>query len=153
MCASLIMCWILCWIFSDHRRYCIVHPLYSFIQIFNPNCRYFFRVLKLLGIHRLKQQFCQLFVKSFYKGCVSMLVFCCRSWNISIVFFKQLCHLTFKLTPIITLKYLGIFKITTDATLLDFSVLRALVTLYLDATSTPLNIYLYVFLSKTLWGI
>ena len=34
----------------------------------------FFRVLKLLSIHWFKQQFCQLFVKSFHKGLMGMLI-------------------------------------------------------------------------------
>ena len=60
-------------------------------------------VLKLLKIHRLKQHFCQLFI-------MGVLVFCCSYSNIDFVFFKQLCHLTFKLRPIITLKYLWVLK-------------------------------------------
>ena len=72
-----------------------------------------FRVLKFFCIHGIKQLFCQHFVKSFYKCCVSVLIICSYSSNINIVFFKQLCHITFKLRPIITLKHLWIFKNTT----------------------------------------
>ena len=86
---------------------------YNFIQIFDPNCGNVFRVLELLGMHRLKHQFCQLFVKGFHKGCVSVLVFCCYSRNINVVFFKQLCHSTFKFRPIITLKHPWVIKHTT----------------------------------------
>ena len=57
-----------------------------------------------------------------------------------------------------TLRYLNTppflqIAFNANATLLDFLVLRSLATLYLDATSTPVQIYLYVFPSKTLWGM
>ena len=58
---------------------------------------------------RVKQLLFQLSVKYFHKNCVSVLIFCCCSLNVNIVFFKQLYHITFKLRPIITLKYLWLF--------------------------------------------
>ena len=125
------------------------------------NCRYFFRVLKLLSIHQLKLQFCQLFVKSLYKGCMGMLIFRCCFSNINFVFFKQLYHFIFKFWSIITLEGLGIFEHATlfidffqnKCSFAWFLVLRGLATLYLDVTSIPVNTYLYVFPSKGLWGI
>ena len=141
------------WLVKFHALYSFQSSMilyYSFcLQISNSNCRYLFRVSKLLGIHWFKPQFCQLIVKGFHKGCVGMLVFCCRSLNIKIVFFKELCHFIFKLRRIITLKYLGIFKHATlfidcfqhKCNFLDFLVLKSLVTLYLDATSMPVKIY------------
>ena len=42
--------------------------LILFIQIFNTNWWYFFRVLKLWSIHRFKQQFCLLFLKASTKA-------------------------------------------------------------------------------------
>ena len=53
------------------------------------------------------------FTKTF---CAGMLLFFCCFSNIGIMFFKQLCHITLKLRPIITLKYLVVFKCTTFIT-------------------------------------
>ena len=71
-----------------------------------------FRVLKLLSIHQFKQQFCQLFVKGFYKSPMGVLIFCCCSSNLGVVFFKQLCHFVFRFLPIIALKRLWVRKHT-----------------------------------------
>ena len=74
-----------------------------------------FRDLGVLeSIHQLKQLFSQLFVKGFWKSCKSVLTFCWCSLNFSIVFFKQLCHINSKLRPFNTLKYLWVFKYTTQ---------------------------------------
>ena len=88
----------------------------SFLQCysdFQPNFRYFFRVLKLLCIHGLKQLFCQVFAKGFNKSCMTVLVFCSSSSNVNIMFFKHSCHINFKIMSIITLKYFLVFKHTT----------------------------------------
>ena len=93
----------------------------------------------------------------------------CNSWetwnpqcssNVRTVFFKQLCHITFKIRPIIVLEYLWVFKHTTllmycfqhKWNLTCFLGPKSFSNLYLDTTSTPVNICLYVFPSKTLWG-
>ena len=118
-----------------------------------------FQGLEALRHLWFKQQFFQLFVKGFHKGCMSILVFRCRFLDINIMFFKQLCHFIFKFRPIITLKYLGIFKHATfviDCFQHKFNFawfFGPKGSLYLDATSTPVKIYLYVFPSKTLSGI
>ena len=78
-----------------------------------------------------------------------MTEFCCCSSNDNNMFFEQLGHITFKLRRIITntlkyldtLPFLGITSIT-NATSLTFLVLRVPATLYLDAISTPGNIFL-----------
>ena len=75
--------------------------------------RHFFMVLEFLGIHRFKQQMFQHFVTTFHRGRMGMPVFCCCSSNINIVFFKELCHFTFKLLTVINLENLGIFERTT----------------------------------------
>ena len=76
---------------TNHQWFCIIHLVYNTIQIFYPNFRYFFRVLKLLRIHDLKQQLCQIFFESFQKSCVSVLLFCYCCLNINIALFKQYC--------------------------------------------------------------
>ena len=50
--------------------YFYASAFYNTVQIFNPNCWYFFWVLKDLSIHGLKQLFFQLFVKGSYKNIV-----------------------------------------------------------------------------------
>ena len=119
------------------------------------------QAIKLYQVHRFKQQFYELLVKDFHKGWMRMLLFPCPSSNISIVFFKQLCHFIIKLRPIVTLKCLRIFKHATlfidgfqhKCNFAWFFRSKGQATLYLDATSMPVRIYLYVFPSKTLWGI
>ena len=78
--------------------------------------------------------------------CTSMFVFCCYSSNISIMFFKQLSRITLKLRLIITgwntwwdLNTPPLFYLASniDATSLAFLVWKALFTLYIDATSSP----------------
>ena len=80
----------------------LIHLADNFVKIFDLNYQYVLKLFKFLSIHGLKQLFYQLLVKGFHKSCVSVLVFC--SLNVTIVFFKQLSHFTFKLRPIITLK-------------------------------------------------
>ena len=100
----------------NHRQYCIVQFVHNFSQIFDPNFRYFFRLLEVLGIHWFKQQILQLFVRSFHESRMSMLVFCCCSSNINIMFFKQLRHLALELRTVINLDGLGIFERVTFLT-------------------------------------
>ena len=119
-------------------------------MIFNPNYWYFFRVLELLNIHRPKQMFCQLLVKNFHKGYMSVLLFCCCSSNVLCLSNNSdsLSHWNsfgYYNTPL----FLHISS-NTNATSLSFMVVRVLETLYLDVTSTPVN--MYEFSSKTLWG-
>ena len=52
---------------DDHRRFLVALLAYNTSQIFNKNGWYFFRVLKLLGIHGLKQMFLRLFTKGFHE--------------------------------------------------------------------------------------
>ena len=118
----------------------------------NPRGWYFFRVLQLLRLNELKQLFWKPIVKDFLIRCLSVLLDWCCSSNISIVFFKQPCHISFKHRPTTILKYLGVFKKTnvfiycynTNATLLALLVLRVLSKLDLDVTSTLVNTYLVV---------
>ena len=80
-------------------------------------------LISCLSIHGfIKQLFSQFFVKGFYRNFVIVNVFCCHSLN------------------------------NANATSLAFLVLSALATLYLDASSSLVNIYLYLFPWKTLWG-
>ena len=126
------------------------------VQIFNPNFRYFFRVLLLLRIHGLKQLFLQHFVKSFIKRCMIMLVFCFCSSNVNIGFFKQLCRITFKLRLIISLKDLWVFKHTAlliysfqlKYDLNCFVGRKSFSDVYLNVTSSLVRMYLYVFLQR-----
>ena len=70
---------------------------------------------------------------------MSVLKFCCFFSNVVIVFFKQLCHIwVFKHTTLLNIAF------NTNAVSLAFVVLRGLATLYLDVTSTPVNMYLYM---------
>ena len=91
---------------------------------------------------------------------ILLLIFPCCSSNLNIVDFTQLYDITFKLRSIIKLKYLWVMKHHPFYILLPtlmqphllFLVLRALASLYLGATSIPVNMYLHVFPSNILWG-
>ena len=72
------------------------------------------------------------------------------------MFFEQLCHLTFKFRAIITLKYLWVFKHT--ILLIDWFQHKCNLAWFFGpgkfiSWCNINKIYLYVFPSKTLWGI
>ena len=125
---------------------------------FYQNCPSYFRVLRLLSIHRLKQLFCHIFVKSFYRRYMNLVEFFCCLRMLILCFASS--HITFKIKPIILLKYLWVFKHVVlficcfqhKCNLTCFHGVRALVILYLCTTSTPVNMYLYVLPSNILQG-
>ena len=126
---------------------------YTNIQIFNPNCRHFLRVSKFLSIYRLKENFFELFVKGFCRAVWVCLYFVVFLWMSTLCFSSNFVTSHWNSDPLSLRDSLGYLNTSpflciasnTNATSLAFLFLRALVTLYLHAISTPVHIYLYVF--------
>lgn len=113
------------WLRVIHRW---VYFVYHAVKIVNPNCRFFFRVLKFLSIHGIKQMS---FLKTSTKLCE------CAGIFVAVLQISTLCFPSSFVASLLNSDSLSL-------------VLRALAILYVEATSTAVNIYLYVLHSNIL---